>query len=245
MSSISVSSLPFVGISHSHKHTNIIWIRYLQIMKVLLMFTTILFLLFSIIESILRPPKKVLNSQLPAEPETFSQWCELREYFPPATQHTIAVMLKSAGTNNYQLAESKLMSLAEIDLNGCQISDLRPIASLSNLNILKLDRNLISDLRPIGKLTKLVILDLSNNQIRDVTPLSNLTILGFLKLSNNRQLSDIKPLASLTTIVTLNMSGTQVKLEECPLNWKFVVFSEQVFPSVDLGRASIDLHSDR
>jgi internalin A len=113
------------------------------------------------------------------------------------------------------------------------------------LNILKLDRNLISDLRPIGKLTKLVILDLSNNQIRDVTPLANLTILGFVKLSNNRQLSDIKPLASLTTLVTLNISGTQVKLEECPLNWKFVVFSEQVFPSVDLGRSSIDLHSDR
>jgi Leucine-rich repeat (LRR) protein len=213
-------------------------------MKILLVLITILALLFSIVESILRPPKKVSNFQ-PVEPKTFSQWCELRESFPQATQHTIAVMLKKAGTNNYRLAESRLMSLVEIDLHGCQISDLRPIASLPNLNILRIDRNLISDLRPIAKLTKLVILDLSNNQIRDVTPLSTLTILGFLKLSNNRQLSNIKPLASLPTLVTLNLSGTQVKLEECPLNWKFVVFSEQVFLSVDLGRSGIDLHSDR
>jgi len=83
-------------------------------------------------------------------------------------------------------------------INGL-ITDLSPLANLTNLQVLHLGNNQITDLSPLANLTNLQILHLSNNQITDLSPLANLTNLQVLYLSNN-QITDITPLANLTNL---------------------------------------------
>ncbi len=71
-------------------------------------------------------------------------------------------------------------------LNTNQISDLKPLSNLTNINTLQLNNNQISDLTPLAKLTtKLGILFLNNNQIVNLKPIASLTNLQILQLSNN------------------------------------------------------------
>ena len=65
------------------------------------------------------------------------------------------------------------------------ISDLTPLAGLTNLTWLYLDYNNISDLAPLAGLTNLTRLYLMDNNISDITPLAGLTNLEFLHLDGN------------------------------------------------------------
>jgi hypothetical protein len=116
----------------------------------------------------------------------FIEWCRTKKSLPAATQHTIAVLLKEAGTTNCDVANSKLKNMIALDLHSKQISDVRPIASLYELRRLFLSNNQISDVTSLASLTKLVDLRLQNNKISDVTPLANLTKLYALELQNNK-----------------------------------------------------------
>ena len=93
------------------------------------------------------------------------------------------------------------------------IRDLGPLASLTNLTKLFLDRNEISDLTPLEGLTNLQSLGLADQRfqawegthpIRDIAPLARLTNLTYLAVSGN-QISDISPLAGLTKLTTLEL----------------------------------------
>ena len=55
------------------------------------------------------------------------------------------------------------------------MSDITPLAGLTNLTYLDLDENLISDITPLAGLTGLVSLDLVHNRILDASPLAGLT----------------------------------------------------------------------
>jgi internalin A len=57
-----------------------------------------------------------LVSTASAQPKSFAQWCQQKSSVPAATRHTIDVLLKKAGTNNCQAADSKLRSLTELNL---------------------------------------------------------------------------------------------------------------------------------
>jgi RNA polymerase sigma factor (sigma-70 family) len=74
--------------------------------------------------------------------------------------------------------------------------DLRPLATLINLEMLSLEGNWISDIRPLMGLKKLRRLHLSNNQIEDVRPLAELTKLRQLWLERN-PIKDLAPLSGL------------------------------------------------
>jgi internalin A len=50
-----------------------------------------------------------------------------------------------------------------------QISDIKPLESLTNLTVLYLDKNQISDIKPLESLTKLTVLYLSGNPIAPKT----------------------------------------------------------------------------
>jgi len=74
---------------------------------------------------------------------------------------------------------------------------------------LLLDENQISDITPLAGLTDLGGLFLTGNQISDITPLAGLTDLGGLFLTGN-QISDITPLAGLTSLTHLNLESNQI-----------------------------------
>jgi Leucine-rich repeat (LRR) protein len=104
---------------------------------------------------------------------------------------------------------ASLTNLTYLNLQGNAISDLSPLASLTNLTYLRLDYNRISDLSPLASLTNLNDLVLSRNQISDISPLASLTNLTYLHLQRN-QISDISPLASLTNLNDLRLDYNQI-----------------------------------
>jgi internalin A len=90
------------------------------------------------------------------------------------------------------------------------ISDLSPLAGITNLAYLDLRGNNISDITALTDLTNLTYLDLSdNNYIRDITALTGMTQLTYLDLHDN-QVGDINPLTELTNLTYLNLYNNQI-----------------------------------
>ena len=141
--------------------------------------------------------------------QTFADWCRQKADLSSETKHTVEVLLEKAGTTECDEADRQLSSLTELLLVNNQISDIKPLASLTHLTKLWLINNQIGDIKPLVSLTKLTQISLINNQIGDIKPLASLTNLTQLDLRGN-QISDIKPLASLTNLTKLILSGNQI-----------------------------------
>ena len=90
-----------------------------------------------------------------------------------------------------------------------RISDISPLANLTELTRLDLDFNDVSNVSALANLTKLTSLDLDFNDISNVSTLANLTRLTGLYLWGN-QISDISPLANLTELTRLDLASNQV-----------------------------------
>lgn len=90
-----------------------------------------------------------------------------------------------------------------------QISDLTPLASLTKLERLSIFEIPASDLRPLAGLTNLKDLRLWTHHASDLTPLADLTKLESLFLLNS-QASDLTPLAGLTSLKQLIVISPQV-----------------------------------
>lgn len=102
-----------------------------------------------------------------------------------------------------------LASLGSAELFSNAISDVTPLAGLTQLSELTLQDNAIVDIAPLAGLTQLQALFLHINQISDITPLSGLTALRQLSLDENR-LVDIAPLSSLTQLEQLYLGTNQL-----------------------------------
>ena len=89
-------------------------------------------------------------------------------------------------------------------LNDAKLSDLTPLAGLTNIEYLYLGNNNISDLTPLKGLTNLRTLSLGYNNISDLTPLAGLTNLEYLWLTRNN-ISNLSPLAGLTNLGRLSL----------------------------------------
>ncbi len=147
---------------------------------------------------------------------TFADWCRQKADLSPEAKHTVEVLLKEAATTECDAANLKLSSLTALNLDNNQISDIKPLESLTNLTHLYLSNNLLGDIKPLESLTNLTTLWLFDNQISDIKPLESLTNLTELDLSNNK-ISDIKPLESLTNLTELGLSGNPIAPKTCPL----------------------------
>ena len=95
-----------------------------------------------------------------------------------------------------------LTNLTGLDLEGNNITDISPVAGLTNLTGLSLGDNSISDLSPMAGLTNLTSLSLGDNSISDISPVAGLTNLTLLWLHNN-SISDLSPVAGLTNLTLL------------------------------------------
>ncbi len=98
-------------------------------------------------------------------------------------------------------------------VNSNRISDLSPIAGLTNLRTLWLSYCYVSDLSELGaalgELTQLVDLGLNGNAISDVAALGELTQLEYLSLSGNA-ISDVAALGELTQLKYLSLSDNAI-----------------------------------
>ena len=78
-----------------------------------------------------------------------------------------------------------LPHLRDVSMIDCGISDLSPLADLSELRFLDVRRNCIVDLTPLATQLNLELLNLSDNQIVDCSPLLRLKRLTQLELQRN------------------------------------------------------------
>lgn len=99
---------------------------------------------------------------------------------------------------------TKLESLV-LDFNKT-ISDLTPLANMTNLQRLVLNNDNVSDLTPIAHLKNLRELELTNNQIKNIIPLAELTNLKKLTLRKN-QVMNVTPLRNLTQLTTVDLKN--------------------------------------
>ena len=117
------------------------------------------------------------------------------------------------------------VNLTELNLGNNEISDITPLAALTNLKRLDLgaiarptypttsallDGNPNRDVSPLASLTNLEYLNLSKNEVRDVSPLASLTKLTELDLYGNYQIRDVSPLASLTNLTELHLQENKI-----------------------------------
>jgi internalin A len=103
----------------------------------------------------------------PVKTKSFTEWCQSRMSVAFETRKTINLLLKRAETNDCQIANSKLRKLTSLNLKANEISDIKPLASLTKLTDLDLSINKISDIKPLASLTNLTGLDLKANQITE------------------------------------------------------------------------------
>ncbi len=98
------------------------------------------------------------------------------------------------------------------------ISDISPLATLTNLKELSLNQNrLIKDISPLANLTELEYLDIFGNLIKDLSPLANLIKLKYLNLRYNEEINDISALKNMTQLVDLKMAAASIT-DLAPLN---------------------------
>ena len=104
-----------------------------------------------------------------------------------------------------QIRRAKESGDTSLSLHGRDVTDLTPLATLTELTNLFLTDNMIADISPLAKLTKLNTLQIRNNILKDITPLASLTNLRELELFGNRELTDITPLAGLNKLTKLGI----------------------------------------
>jgi outer membrane protein assembly factor BamB len=130
---------------------------------------------------------------------------------PEAAAAIEAAIRKAAGKPTGELTREDLEKIRGLAFHGEQITDVTPLAKLTNLNHLNLTKNKIIDVTSLQNLKNLEGLLLGRNQITDLTPLAHLTKLRTLHIDVNEQITDIASLAALTNLRDLN-------LEYCPVN---------------------------
>ena len=89
------------------------------------------------------------------------------------------------------------------------VTDLDPIAQLTQLRELNIYRTNVIDLTPIAQLTQLSKLDISGTGVFDLTPIAQLTQLKVLRITTTRVI-DLTPLSGLTQLSKLDMWDTPI-----------------------------------
>lgn len=163
---------------------------------------------------VLTSPIGVAWSLPPASATTdFAYWCANRGRVAPETRRTIYALFEGMGIwgandstqldcNQIGQAVPRISTLILRDKN---LSDLRPLASFTNLVFLDLHHNAVRDISPLSSLTNLEQLYLDQNRIANVQALRSMRKLKVLILHQNDRIRDISPLAGLTSLSTLKM----------------------------------------
>ncbi|MHA1717400.1 MAG: leucine-rich repeat domain-containing protein [Promethearchaeota archaeon] len=104
----------------------------------------------------------------------------------------------------------KLINLNVLNLKSNRIEEIRGLESLENLRVLNLKNNRIREIKGLEKLRNLRVLNLKNNMIEEIRGLENLKYLRVLNLKNNR-IREIKGLENLKYIIKINLGGNLIE----------------------------------
>ncbi len=104
---------------------------------------------------------------------------------------------------------AELTQLTGLTLDKIEIKDLSPIAALKDLTTLRLNDNYINDITPLSELTNLTELHIYHNQVKDISPLAGLADLTTLHLHSS--IHDITPLKGLTKLTQLMLYANYIK----------------------------------
>lgn len=102
-----------------------------------------------------------------------------------------------------------LTNLGFLYLDGTGVSDLSSLAALGGLELLSLENTRVGNLDPLAGLTGLQVLSLENTPVTNLRPLAGLRALKVLFLGHTA-VRDLRPLAALTGLRELRLEGTQV-----------------------------------
>jgi len=143
--------------------------------------------------------------------KTFEDWCKAKDQLSEDLRHTVEELLLIARTSDCKIAGKTLPKGKSLRLNNRGISNLLPLASLSNssITIIHLSENKIVNIQPLEKLTKLTELGISGNRISDISPLRNLTNLTILSAKRN-QITDVTPLKGLIELRYLFLRDNKI-----------------------------------
>lgn len=120
-------------------------------------------------------------------------------------------VLKKADMNKDGiLTRTEAEAVTEIDAAYADISNIKGIEYLSNLQKLKLAHNQITDIRPLAALEKLTMLRLRENQIEDISSIGNMSSLEWLDLGQN-SIEDISTVGNLINVWYLALDGNSIK----------------------------------
>lgn len=103
--------------------------------------------------------------------------------------------------------------LYKIDLSYNKIKDLSPLSKLTNLGDLRFYMNELTTLKPLSGLVNLERLNCGYNTISDLTPLKKMSKLKYLAMESNNitTLNGLEGCTSLQETFTIIPKGTQVK----------------------------------
>lgn len=152
--------------------------------------------------------KEVLVSQnLNRETKSFLDYCR-----DPNSSKEIKQMIEllKGDHDNCQdtydsLAQKKILDLSFRNT----LSDLRPLASLKNLEEVYLSANNISDISPLSNLKRLRVVFLSGNRIVDLSPLASLERLTSVHVDYNK-IVDLSPISHLENLTWLDFSRNNI-----------------------------------
>src|SRR4030042_188264 len=95
-----------------------------------------------------------------------------------------------------------------LDLDGTPVTELAPLAGLTQLTTLDLAGTPVTELAPLAGLTQLTTLYLGWTPVTDLAPLAGLTQLMMLYLDGT-PVTELAPLAGLTQLTTLDPGGAR------------------------------------
>jgi len=117
---------------------------------------------------------------------------------------------KAKADGRYTIRRAKESGDTTLSLDGREVTDLTPLAELTQLTELGIYETKVTDISPLAKLTKLTTLKIRDTLLNDITPLASLTDLRELELIGNWELTDITPLASLNKLTKLGIYGNPI-----------------------------------
>lgn len=102
-----------------------------------------------------------------------------------------------------------LTNLHHVYLGGGQLSDLSPLAGLTQVEGLRASMNQVAVITPLSGMLQMDRLDLGRTQVRDLTPLKRMTKLTELMLDDT-PVDDLSPLKGLANLERLSIKRTRV-----------------------------------
>ena len=105
---------------------------------------------------------------------------------------------------------ARVTELRRLTLCDTNVKDLLPLSRLTKLKRLVIDGKSITDSSPLGGITSLQKLFLLNTDITDISPVAPLVNLDTLMLTGNKRLADVSPLVGLAKLKILDLAITSV-----------------------------------